>query len=110
MPKHFVNICFFPLIVSRIYERKDATGDDEEIIKLFNDDNQHIGWNTDNNEGEMQTPPMKKNKNRLNQGIYKCKSQLLLINTIEKKVMIMTLLILLTKYERNTLKRVYFLN
>lgn len=61
---------FYLILVSRIYQRKNALDcGKKEPINLCFDQNQHIGGNAENHEGEMLTFPIKKNKNITYQGM-----------------------------------------
>lgn len=62
---------FSSILVLYTVQRKNALdGDEEKQVELFSYDNQHIGENAENYEGEMLTPPPKKYRNIINQGRY----------------------------------------
>lgn len=66
----FTYYLFYSILVSRIYQRKNAfdCGKKEQINLCF-DQNQHIGGNAENHEGETLTFRIKNNTNITYQGM-----------------------------------------
>lgn len=61
---------FSSILASVINRRKSSLESDEEkTIKQSIYDNQHVGGNSENHEGERLTSPMEKNQNITYQGI-----------------------------------------